>query len=179
MSEQRIAARYAKALFDKAQEEGLLEVVKDNVEELIVLSKESRDFMLFIQSPMYKMSAKKKALESIFSKQHALTKGMYALMVDKKRESFIPAMGEGFMKMYNESQKIVLVEVESAVALSNSTISEIESYVKTHTSANTVRINTRLDASIIGGITIEFNGRIFDNTVLTQLKKIKKELQIA
>ena len=62
MSEQRIAASYAKALFDKAQEEGLLEVVKDNVEELIVLSLESRDFMLFIQSPMYKMSAKKKAL---------------------------------------------------------------------------------------------------------------------
>jgi F0F1-type ATP synthase delta subunit len=65
------------------------------------------------------------------------------------------------------------------VALSNSTIAEIETYVKTHTKANTVRINTRLDASIIGGITIEFNGRIFDNTVSTQLKKIKKELQIA
>jgi len=179
MSEQRIAARYSKALFDKAQEEGLLEVVKDNIEELISLSNESRDFMLFIQSPMYKMAAKKAALDKIFGKQHDLTKGIYALMVDKKRESFIPAMGFSFMKMYNDFQKIVLVEVESAVELDATTISEIESFVKKQTNANSVKITTKIDPAIMGGITIEFNGHIFDNTVLTQLKKIKKELQIA
>ena len=179
MSEQRIASRYSKALFDKAQELGILDVVKENIDELISLAENSHDFLLFIQSPMYKMAAKKKALSTIFAQQHALTQSLCALMVDKKRESFIPAMGKGFMKMYNEYQKIVLVEVESAVELSSSTIAEIEYYVKLHTKANTVRINTRLDASLIGGITIEFNGRIFDNTVSTQLKKIKKELQIA
>ena len=179
MSEQRIAARYSKALFDKAQEENLLDVVKDNVEELIVLSEESREFMLFIQSPMYKMAAKKKALDNIFAKHHALTKGLYALMVDKKREAYIPAMGESFMKLYNNAQKIVLVEVESAVELSKTTVADIEAYVKKHTQANTVKIITRVDPAILGGVTIEFNGRIFDNTVSTQLKKIKKELQIA
>lgn len=179
MSEQRIASRYSKALFDKASEEGILDVVKDNIDELISLAGNSRDFLLFIQSPLYKMAAKKKALSSIFAQQHALTQSLYALMVDKKREAFIPMMGERFVKMYNKEKHIVLVEVESAVPLSPETLAEIDLYVKEQTGANTVSITTRIDAAIIGGITIEFNGRIFDNTVLTQLKKIKKELQIA
>jgi F-type H+-transporting ATPase subunit delta len=179
MSEQRIASRYSKALFDKAQELGILDVVKENVDELISLAENSRDFLLFIQSPMYKMAAKKKALSTIFAQQHALTQSLYALMVDKKREAFIPMMGERFIKMYNKEQQIVLVEVESAVPLSPDTLKEIDLYVKKETGAKTVSISTRIDTAIIGGITIEFNGRIFDNTVLTQLKKIKKELQIA
>lgn len=179
MSEQRIASRYSKALFDKAREEGILDVVKDNIDELISLSEDSRDFLLFIQSPLYKMAAKKKVLASIFGKQHALTQSLYALMVDKKREAFIPMMGESFIKMYNKEQHIVLVEVESAVPLSDETLTEIDMYVKKETGAKTVSITTRIDTAILGGITIEFNGRIFDNTVSTQLKKIKKELQIA
>lgn len=48
MSEQRIASRYSKALFDKACEEGILDIVKDNIDELISLSEDSRDFLLFI-----------------------------------------------------------------------------------------------------------------------------------
>ncbi len=179
MSDQRIASRYAKALFDKANEEGLLDIVKENIEELIILAKESRDFSLFLDSPMYKTAVKQKALDAIFAKQHPLTKGLFALMIDKKREALIPEMGESFMKLYNQMNKIVLVEVESAVALTNDTLSNIESYVKDVTDANIVKINTKLEPNILGGLTIEFNGRIFDNTVLTQLKKIKKELQIA
>lgn len=179
MSEQRIASRYSKALFDKALEEGILDLVKDNIDELISLAGNSRDFLLFIQSPLYKMAAKKKALSTIFAQQHALSQSLYVLMVDKKREAFIPMMGEHFVKMYNKEKHIVLVEVESAVSLSPETLAEIDLYVKEQTGANTVSITTRIDAAIIGGITIEFNGRIFDNTVLTQLKKIKKELQIA
>lgn len=179
MSEQRIASRYAKALFDKASEEGLLDIVKENIEELITLAQESREFSLFLDSPMYKTAVKKQALGAIFAKQHPLTQGLFALMIDKKREGLIPEMGQGFMKLYNQVNKIVLVEVESAAALSNDTLTRIETYVKDVTDAKVVKINTKIEPTIIGGLTIEFNGRIFDNTVLTQLKKIKKELQIA
>jgi F-type H+-transporting ATPase subunit delta len=179
MSEQRIASRYAKALYDKASEEGIVDKVKDNILELLNVCRDSRDFQLFIQSPLYKTSVKAATISKIFSSQHALTQGLYTLMVDKKREAYIPAMAASFMKIYNQKHHIVTVTVESAVTLTKETLSEVEAYVKKVTSAKVIELNTLIDPSIIGGITIEFNGQIFDNTVATQLKKIKKELQIA
>ena len=50
---------------------------------------------------------------------------------------------------------------------------------KKETEAKSVVLHTSVDKEIMGGVTIEFEGKIFDNTVLTQLKNIKKELQIA
>jgi F-type H+-transporting ATPase subunit delta len=179
MSEQRIATRYAKALYDKAEEHNIIDSVKNDMLSLQMLCRESRDFNLFIESPLYKSSVKNAVLEKIFSSHHSLTQGMYRLMVDKKREALIPAMGEVFVKIYNQKHQIVLVTVESAVPLSKQTLTEIENYVKMISSATSVEVTEKIDTSIIGGVTIEFNGQIFDNTVSTQLKKIKKELQIA
>lgn len=179
MSEQRIASRYAKALFDKAVEQNLLDVVNNDINALLELTAASKELVLFLQSPLYKMSVKKSALDALFAKHHDLTKALYTLMVNKKREAFIPEMAQAFSRLYNQLNKIVFVDIESAVTLDGATISKIESYVKDITKANAVKSNVRIDAAIIGGITIEFNGQIFDNTVATQLKKIKKELQIA
>jgi F-type H+-transporting ATPase subunit delta len=179
MSEQRIAARYAKALFDKATEENILDVVMSDIANLSELANNSKELVLFLQSPLHKMSVKKAAIDKLFMNQHDLTKGLYALMVNKKREAFIPEMAEAFMKLYYKANKMVFVDIESAVALDPATIQRIETYVKDITEAKSVKSNVKIDAEILGGVTIEFNGQIFDNTVATQLKKIKKELQIA
>jgi len=73
----------------------------------------------------------------------------------------------------------VQVEVNSAVELSKSTLSDIEKYVKSITDSKSVDVKTNIDTSVVGGLTIEFGGKIFDSTVSTQINKIKKELQIA
>ena len=115
----------------------------------------------------------------MMEKQHDLSQGVYALMIEKNREAFIPAMSQSFIAMYNEANKIVEVEVNSAVELSKNTIADIEKYVKSVTDSKSVDIKTKIKKDVVGGLTIEFGGKIFDSTVSTQINKIKKELQIA
>ena len=179
MSELKIASRYAKALFLKAQEDGVLDAVMKDMQELTNLSKDSREFIVFLESPLYKTTVKKEAVLKLTEKQNDLSRGVYGLMVDKNRESYIPAMAKSFIAMYNESNKIVQVEVNSAVELSKNTLKDIEKYVKSITDSKSVDIKTNIDKSVVGGLTIEFGGKIFDSTVSTQINKIKKELQIA
>jgi len=179
MSELKIASRYAKALLLKAQEDGVLDAVMKDMQELIDLSNDSHEFIVFLDSPLYNISVKKEAVLKLTEKQNELSRGVYSLMVDKKRESYIPAMAKSFIAMYNEAKKIVQVEVNSAVELSKSTLSDIEKYVKSITDSKSVDVKTNIDTSVVGGLTIEFGGKIFDSTVSTQINKIKKELQIA
>ena len=179
MSEQRVASRYAKALFDKAVEDNALEAVKNDMLHLMELSQESRDFVLFLESPLYKMATKKAAIEKLTASYHPLSKGLFSLMIDKFREAYIPAVGNLFIQMYNRKFQIMDVFVTSAVELSKDTLNSIEKYVVEQTQAKSVVLNTQINSRVIGGLTIEFDGKIYDSTVVNQLNKIKKELQIA
>ena len=117
MSEYKIASRYAKALFDKAKELKVLDTIKADMEHLKKMTEESRDFRIFLNSPLYKKAVKQNSLDALFSSSHELTKGIYKLMVDKFRETYIPAMGKAFIQMYNKDNNIVDVYVESALEL--------------------------------------------------------------
>ena len=179
MSDFRIASRYAKALFDRAVETSTLDVIKKDIDHLRQLVSESREFVLFLQSPLYKKSVKQDALKKLFSTANETTQNVYHLMTDKFREAYIPAMGDAFMSMYNKHNQIVEVTVESAVALDQNTIAEIEKFVKANSNAKSIQLTQEIKPSVIGGLTIEFGGKIYDNTVSNQIRKIKKELQLA
>ncbi len=179
MSDFRIASRYAKALFDRAVETSILDVVKKDIDHLRTMVAESRELVLFLQSPLYKKSVKQDALKKLFASSNELTQNVYHLMTEKFREAYIPAMGDAFMTMYNKHNQIVEVAVVSAVALDEKTIIEIEKYVKANSNAKTIELSQQVKPGVIGGLTIEFGGKIYDNTVSNQIRKIKKELQLA
>jgi len=179
MSDFRIASRYAKALFDRAVETSTLDVIKKDIDHLRQMVAESREFVLFLQSPLNKKGVKQDALKKLFAHANETTQNVYHLMTDKFREAFIPAMGDAFMSMYNKHKQIVEVAVVSAVALDQNTISEIEKFVKVNSNAKTIQLSQEIKPSVIGGLTIEFGGKIYDNTVSNQIRKIKKELQLA
>ncbi len=179
MSDFRIASRYAKALFDRAVETSTLDVIKKDIDHLRMMVAESRELVLFLQSPLYKKSVKQDALKKLFASSNELTQNVYNLMTEKFREAFIPAMGDAFMSMYNKHNQIVEVTVVSAVALDKNTIVEIEKFVKANSNAKTIELTQQVKPAVIGGLTIEFGGKIYDNTVLNQIRKIKKELRLA
>ena len=60
MSELKIASRYAKALFLKAQEDGVLDAIVNDMHELMELASNSREFTIFLESPLYKIATKKR-----------------------------------------------------------------------------------------------------------------------
>lgn len=54
MSTLRASNRYAKALLDLARERQSLDVIKANSDTLLAVLKESRDFRVFLKSPVIK-----------------------------------------------------------------------------------------------------------------------------
>jgi F-type H+-transporting ATPase subunit delta len=100
-------------------------------------------------------------------------------MADKSRENLISFVGLEFMKIYNKQNSITEALVTSAVALDENSLKQVEQYVKIKTAAKAVQITTKVDPSLVGGMTIMFEGKIYDNSIATQINKLKKELNIA
>ena len=179
MSEIRIARRYAKALFEKAHEDKAVETVVADVLNIQQACANSQDLVVFLNSPMLRKGVKKDALSKIFASCSDLSKQLMMLMTDKNRESFIPAMADEFMVFYNQFKGITTAEVTSAVALSEQALQAVKKYVAQTSGANDVVLKQCIDPSVIGGMNIVFDGKIFDATISNQIIKLKKDLQIA
>lgn len=179
MSEIRIARRYAKALFEKAHEDKAVETVVADVLNIQQACANSQDLVVFLNSPMLRKGVKKDALFKIFASCSDLSKQLMMLMTDKNRESFIPAMADEFMMLYNKFKGITTAEVTSAVALSEQALQAVKKYVAQTSGANDVVLKQCIDPSVIGGMNIVFDGKIFDATISNQIIKLKKDLQIA
>lgn len=179
MSDFRIASRYAKALFEQAVETKSLDAVESDVRHLMSVCEESRDFVLFLNSPLIKIATKKEAMQKMFSSYTELTRSALMIMADKFREGLIPGMTQAFIALVNKYRNIMTAEVTAAVALNDADVKTVKSYVAQKTGANEVQLKQVIDAEVIGGINIVFDGKIYDSTVSNQILKIKKDLQIA
>lgn len=179
MSDFRIASRYAKALFEQANETKSLDAVEKDIHHLIQTCDESRDFVLFLQSPLIKKATKKEAMEKMFASYNVITRSVLLLMADKFREAFIPSMTQAFTQLVNKHHNIMVAEVTSAVELNAKESKAVKEYVAKQTGAKEVQLKQVIDTNVIGGINIVFDGKIYDSTISSQLLKLKKDLQIA
>lgn len=179
MSETRIAARYARSLYDTAVSGGSLEKVVGDMRNLNEVVAGSREFNQFLHSPLISKENKKEAMKKIFHGFHAETLNLFLLMTSKNREAYIGPMGNQFMQIYNRNHGITEAVVTTASELDKDSLSKIEQFIKSNTGAKTVQLQTRIDAGLLGGLTIMFEGKIYDSSISSQIKKIKKELKIA
>lgn len=104
---------------------------------------------------------------------------VFDMMADKSRENLLGEMAESFISIYNKANGITLAEVTSAIALDKDTLSGIEQFVKNHAGSKQVVITQKVNFALIGGLTILFDGRMYDSSVIGQINKMKKELNLA
>ena len=179
MSELKIASRYATALFSKAMDDKTIEAVMADILVVQKACQESDDLVVFLNSPMLRKSVKQAGLSKIFDTCSNLTKQLLQLMAEKNREAFIPAMTDAFVNLYNRHMGITTAVVTSAVQLSESALEAVKKYVAQTSGANRVLLTQSIDPTVIGGLNIVFDGKIYDATLSNQILKLKKDLQIA
>ncbi len=179
MAETKIAARYAKALYDLAKEQGNIEPIAGDMRDLQAMAVERSDLHDFLESPMHSRAEKSGAISKLFASFHASSQGLFGLMTSKNRESLLPLVADEFLAIYGKENGITEAEVSSAVELEEKELDAIRAFIKQKTGASTVNIHTGVDASLIGGLRIMFDGKLYDSSISSQINNLKKELKIA
>lgn len=177
MLQDRIAQRYAKALYELAEEKGKLEAVLADQRGVEVLFRENKDFRRFLASPIITDEKKRTTVEAIFKgKVDDVTENFYEFLTSRGREEIIPQVAQWFIHHFNELHNVQVVKVVTAAELPEAQKEQIKTKLAQQTGAR-IELSTTVDPSVIGGMSIQVGDRLMDNTVRSTLSRLKQSFR--
>ncbi len=176
MSVAKLAGRYAKSLIDLAQEQGKLETVLGDI-QAFKAANENRDMYMMLKSPIINPTKKRSIIQAIFGESFdEMTMAFTNIVLTKGREQYLPEICEEFINQYRGIKNIISATVVSATPLKEETLEKIKDKIRSEMAqGSTVEIETRIDASLLGGFVIEIGDSLYDASVATRLNKLRKE----
>jgi F-type H+-transporting ATPase subunit delta len=172
----KVARRYAKSLLLLAQERNELDAVMKEMAVIKRVIDESKDLRVFLKSPVIGKEKKVEILNKIYAGElGAMVQGFVTIITKNNRESILHDIAAAFEELYNEVNKVVSAEVTSAVELSDNVLAKVKSIVSV-IDHNEVKIRTKVDPKLIGGVVVRVGDSQVDASVARELREIKKEL---
>ena len=176
MSEQRIASRYAKSLVELAQQQGNLNLIFEDISIISETSRTNHEFHALIKSPVIRTDIKSNIISQIFKNMQSLTRQFLNKVVSSRRESLLPEICNSFVNLYNEINGIALATVVTAMPLDDSNIQKIKNYISKKINKPNIQLDIKIDNSIIGGLIINYEDKLLDMSIKSELHKLKLSL---
>lgn len=175
MRHTKVKKRYAKALFDIAEELNIIENIHDDMQFIIEVCKKVPEFNILMKSPIIKSDKKLNILWAILpASTHLVTKKFIEIVTRKNRELFLDAMSLEFIELYKENHNIQTVYLTTSHKLSE----ELKTLIKTKISSeidSKIALIENMDSDLIGGFIIKVQDKIFDSSFKGGIGKLKKE----
>lgn len=178
MDNGRISVRYARALFQIAQEQGCEEAVYDGLKcfahnYLLAIAQ----FNEVLSDPMVAREEKIKLIEMATGEPlHDTLKQFIAFVVDQKREDKMFFIAMKYMEMYRTKHHILNTHVTTATELPEATYDKIKAFVK-QTFDSDAELEVHIDPSLIGGFILDIEHSRMDASVVGQLNALKNKLK--
>jgi len=106
---------------------------------------------------------------------HVVFKAFLCLLVDKSRESIIVAALEEFLRMANIFKRKTVAHIVAAAPLSEAQAEQIKSDLSAKLNKQ-IELTVDVDQSLIGGVMINVDGLLIDQSVKNQLQKLAEVL---
>ncbi len=177
MSEYVVAKRYAKALFEVAQEAGSVESTADQLQLVAELLEQSKDFRSFMTHPSVPGKDKLKLVKDAFGTELSeLVYQTLELLIERGRFPIIPAVHKAFVAISDEQSGRAKAIVFSAYELSDADSKAIEEQFGKLTGKQ-LSIENVIDKSLIGGIRVRIGDRLYEGSVAGKLEQLHNQLK--
>ncbi|MEQ8443660.1 MAG: F0F1 ATP synthase subunit delta [Alphaproteobacteria bacterium] len=169
-----IADRYAKALFDLADEAKQLDAVADDLRALGTIIDESEDLRRLVRSPVISRADQGKAMTAVLDKMDVsdLTRRFVGYAAANRRLFALKPIIKAYLTELAKRRGEVTADVTSAKALSDAQIAAVEDALK-KAMGGKVAVEHHVDPSLIGGLIVKVGSRMIDTSVATQLQRLK------
>tara|TARA_B100000579_G_scaffold390521_1_gene365066 strand:+ start:508 stop:1038 length:531 start_codon:yes stop_codon:yes gene_type:complete len=171
----RAAIRYAKAMYDIADEENSINEVYKDMNFINELNSGSLDFKNLLSNSQINFQDKKKLILSFIKQSNALTEKLIDLLIHNKRVKIIGDIASSFIQLYNKHNNIKEATIITASPINNELESKILSMINIK-DAKSVNLTNVVNPNIIGGFIIRFDGKEYNASVKQNLNNLKTEL---
>jgi F-type H+-transporting ATPase subunit delta len=175
-----VAGRYARALFDLAQDQGATAQVEADLISLKQAITESRDLRILLESPAFSSEDKAKGLAAIANTAEfqPTTRKFLGLLAANGRASALGAVIDGFAKLAADARGEVQAQVTTAVPLTPAQSQGVAQALR-QALGKDPKIETHVDPAILGGIKVRVGSRLFDASLRSKLDSLKFALKRA
>ena len=171
----RAAIRYAKAIYEIADEENLIKEIFNDMIRINKLNRDSSDFKNLLSNSIIDNFDKKKAILSLLQKNNFITEKLLDLLIHNKRVAIISDIASCFIQLYNKNNNIKEAIVITASPIDKDLEKKILSQIKIP-AAKSITLTNLIDSSIIGGFIIRYDGKEYNASIKQNLKNLKTEL---
>jgi F-type H+-transporting ATPase subunit delta len=173
-----VAGRYATALFELANEQNRLDEVDQDLGKFQGMLDQSEDLSRLVKSPAFAAEEQERALGAVMDwASIGATTGNFLKVVTRNRRLFAADdIINTFRTLLARHRGEVSAEVRSAIALTEEQLNSLKEKLKATHGAN-VRLDTKVDPSLLGGLVVRVGSRMFDSSLKTKLANLKVVLK--
>ena len=172
---EEIAQVYARSLFEVAQEQDKLDVVRDQIGEFADALDRSRELQTFFFSPYFSTEEKKQGLDKALEGEDDVVRNFLAVLIENHRMPALFRIRRELDAMWREVNKLLPVQVTSAVELDEAVTRQIGEEIGRQTGRK-VELSTNVDPDVLGGIVLRVGNSILDASIRTRLETLRKSV---
>ncbi len=178
MSVETVARRYASALADVVMKSAETETVQTELKTWEEMLGGNSDLHNAFYNPAIAHNSKEKVLESLIerSKPSKTTANFLRVLLKNNRLTEINAINEKFDSVLAERNGVISASVTSTRELSETEKADLKANLAKITGGKEIKLDYKIDETIIGGAITRVGSTVYDGSVRTQLELLKQQM---
>ncbi len=171
----KAAKRYAKGLLLFAQETNQEDLIYEEMNNLYEIVKKSRDLRNFLNTPIIDSKKKNTIVKTSLKGLSELTLKFVSLLIFHKRADLLGVAAKEYVVLYEDQKHIEEVDITTAVEISEKTLQKILSKVQNLIKDRKIKVNKKVDDTLIGGFIVRVGDQQIDNSIKSKLYNLTQE----
>jgi F-type H+-transporting ATPase subunit delta len=172
---EEIASVYARSLFEVAKEQNKLDQVREQLGEFADALSGNRELQVFFFSPYFSTPEKKDGLKKAVSGTEEIFDNFLDLLIEKHRMPAVFRVRRELDRMWQRENKLLPVEVTSAIELDEGTVKQIGDRIGEQTGQK-IELSAKVEPDILGGIVVRVGNSIIDASIRARLEQLRKQV---
>lgn len=173
----KIAAPYARALYDFSIEKNIMHQITADFQNLEIFLNKTEELTSYLNNPLVSLEGKGEILTKLLKSQlNQETFKFLMVLVNRDRINLLQPIIDSYLKLVYNLASIRMIEISTAFPFTNKQKNILIKKLKELTKAREIRLIINVDSSLIGGFLIKTNSKVIDLTVKNQLQKLANHL---
>lgn len=168
---------YSEAVFELAKEQGQTDEVKKELDALAEIFTAAPELGRFLSAPTITLPEKLDVLKKTFGGRITeTTYSMLCVVTEKGRAALVPAIAEDYKDRWYDMNNIAEVRVTTSVPLTENLRAKLTAKLEKVMNKKVI-LTEKVDASIMGGMVINYGNTMTDGSVKTKLEALQKQIK--
>ena len=176
LDKKTVANRYAKAIFELAEENGQLDQTYQELSALRQVFEENDSLAALLSGVDLSLAEKKSLIDALKKDASPFVSNLIQMVFDYGRMDDLVAIIDEFERRYDASNKRIHAEVITAVQLDTKQRDQLKAGLAKRLSANEIVLHETVDPSILGGVIIRANNETLDGSLSSKIEQIRRLL---